>query len=696
MYNRLAHGDQTPSPSRKPRQRQRRPRRWDSYSGGYRQRIDRGLFSFGFEFQPLELPIIRKRFEQSKVRPSQLSNVVGALSRFYLKKQARRLVDKLIAVNEGKGDPAEAAKQRSSVAAALLKIVHTEQGGGEIVARRFVKSSSRRAEGTRALLQLSDDELEKFGAKIISGLCTRPPTPSEELLALVSNHSNEVVFFWETFSLLLGDGTMDGPAAILYLATTETWRFFFPIGDHIIFDFCARIISTHEVLSPKWYCAVKLLCLLLKYSDCSELEYGTELQSLLCAILTSLIHIVTEERRKAVSFMPEYEFVFRDLPVLPILAGCCERIESGSHLEALTSSTPLKPFLELLIRFVFPKYPSPRTLSIEGGLGVYTLISLLKIPSIAKLFRDIELSRVGSFLVDMVLNSWTLEFRSASTFEKDILKPLTVKEDLYITCLCSLPGSTFSVALSGALKEGIVRLDAPTTNPYEPLGLVERLLWLSNAKVMKEQTHRALVDGGGCEFLVQALHYRGVLSSDDRGLWRARGLAMTCLGNIIERMNKEQFSNRVKEDMIASVVAIKEDKEVPLVQKGQAIFLLQRYTLAADRLGLQPFHREDISNMAEEFRNVDPDKAVLPPSAPDGGSESSALPRPGPLPLRRLTLDIQPVSRSCAAEEPRNIDPDDMAASSSPRADAGLPVPHPFEPRPPPTPFIPLDVRAFF
>ncbi|KAG8922973.1 hypothetical protein FRC01_013381 [Tulasnella sp. 417] len=731
------------------------------------------------------------------------------------KRKARRFLDKLLAANKGKGDPIEVAKQRTSAAAALLDIVHVEQRGREIVARRFAKSSSRRTEGTRALLKLSDDELDQFGPKAIIGYCIHRPTLSEQLLSLISNHPNNFSFFQETISTLMNDGT-EGPAAMLYLATTNTWAFFKQIPSHVIFSFCRRITSEEKVLSPNWYCAVQLLCLLLRHvaqtprkSPAAELKMLLRRRqsnqppsppprptdaSVLCPILKSLIHIVTEERRETVRLMPEYEFVLRGLPVLPILAGCCERIERSPELEALTSSTPLKSFLELLINFVFPQYPGPRRLCTEGGLGVYTLISLLKIPSIANLFRDMELSRLASFLVDMVLSPWTLDFQSASEFEKDILRSLTANEELYLTCLGSLPGSTFSIALSGALKEGRARLDSSTANPYEPLGLVERLLSLSNAKVMKEQICHALSNGGACEFLARALHHTGVLSSDDRGLWRAKGLAMTCLGNIIERMNEEQFSSCIKEEMIALVVTIKEDGKVPLVQKGQAIFLLQRYTLAADRFGVRPFHREDTSNTAEEFQNVDLDNATLPrsappegshssvlpplpprrlglvlqrlyssnmaeksqnvhhnkaalsPSAPDAGSESSALLRPWPLPLRCPTLDIQCLSSSNVAErpqdihpdkaalppsappagsdfsalpppkppqprrlgsdlrllsisnvarKPQNVDPDDMSSHCSPCASSGLPVPRPFSPRPPPSPFIPLDVLAF-
>ncbi|KAG8937691.1 hypothetical protein FRC00_002375 [Tulasnella sp. 408] len=478
-------------------------------------------------------------------------------------------------------------------------IAEGESSAGKFVARRFVKSASRKAEGTRALLKLSDDELDKFGYEAINPISTS--MASRKLLTVVLKHSDKSSFFEQAVLPLLRDGT-EGPAAILYLAMAEPRSFFARIKDRTVFDFCSRVISTQEAARPKWYCAVKLLCLLLQSSRRDESRYQTKLQSLLFAILQSFIHLVTEERQTEVHPNSEYQFVFRGLPVLPLLAACCERLEDNQELDDLARSTPLKSFLEFLIRFVFPEDPPPRRLNAEEGLGVYTLISFLKVPSVAKLFVNVELSRFARFLVDMVLKPWALNFAFASTFEKKILMPLYTDTEMYITCLCSLPGSSFSGALSGALKEGMVQLDSPNAYPYAPLGLVERLLSLSNMEIMQEQIHRALVDGGACEFLAHALNHTGGLDAGDRGLWRAKGLAMTCLGNIVERMDKEQFCNRIKKEMIACVVAIKEGGEVPLVQKGQAIFLLQRYTLTVDRLEVQTFHREATESMTKDTR----------------------------------------------------------------------------------------------
>lgn len=332
-----------------------------------------------------------------------------------VKRRARKLLDKLIIATKGEGEPAYAQLQRRNAAADLVKIAEKERSGGKIIARRFIKSALREAEGTQALLKLSDDELDDFGYEAIDPV--RTSMASRKLLTLVLNHLDKSSFFKRVVLPLLRDST-EGPAAILYLATEHTSSFFRHINNQDIFDFCSRVITTQEAAQPKWYSAVKLLCLLLQSSRRDESRYHTKLQSLLFAIFKSFIHLVTEERQTDVHPRSEYRFVFRDLPVLPLLAGCCERLEDNPELDDLTRSAPLKSFLELLIRFVFPEDPPPRRLDTEEGLGVYTLISFLKIPSVAKLFLDVELCRFAKFLMDMVLKPWVLDFAFALTFDE--------------------------------------------------------------------------------------------------------------------------------------------------------------------------------------------------------------------------------------------------------------------------------------
>lgn len=296
-----------------------------------------------------------------------------------------------------------------------MKIVEADRDGREIVARRFVKSASRTAEGTRALLKLSDDELDKFGYQAISATSTT--SASRKLLVVVLKHSNESSFFKKTILPLMEDGTQ-GAAAILYLAIAHARNFFPCIGGNLIFDFCKRVVSTQEILSPQWYCAGELLCIVLTSSDRDKCKDRTLGQFLLSTILKSLIQIGTEERQAVVTHTSKYRFVFRGVPVLPLLATCCKAIEGNAELGELARSTPLKSFLELLIHFVFPRDPGSRSLDTEEGLGVYTLISFVKIPSVANLFLDVELSRFARLLVDMVLHPWALKFDDATPFEK--------------------------------------------------------------------------------------------------------------------------------------------------------------------------------------------------------------------------------------------------------------------------------------
>ncbi|KAG9048547.1 hypothetical protein FS837_012616 [Tulasnella sp. UAMH 9824] len=426
--------------------------------------------------------------EPTNQRRGWFSKLASNINRSLVKRRARKLLGKLVEADKKEDKPTVAKEQRCDAAAGLVQIMEEELDGEEVVVQAFVEQSSKKDEIMQALLKLSDDGLDNFAYEAISPIST--PMAHRKLLALVLEHSTESSFFQGIITPLLGAST-EGTAAILYLAMKEARAFFTQVDHQLVFNFCSKVVLVEEPLSPKWYCGVKLLCMLLKYPDHAEWEE--------------------------------------------------------------------------------------------------------KFPSVLELFSAVDLSKFADLIMDMTLHPWVFEFQEADALEKITLKPFSAKDDLCIVGLCSLPDSTFSGALSRQLKEGVVRLNSSNGNLYEPLGLVERLLWLSNTEAAENKIHLALVDGGACEFLAKALNYTGDLARDDRGLWRAKGLAITCLGNIVEMMNREQFFNCINGGMIHSVVAIKEDAAAPLVQRGQAIFLLQRYTLTADRLGVRAFHREDPS-----------------------------------------------------------------------------------------------------
>lgn len=314
----------------------------------------------------------------------------------------------------------EAKTQRHSAAASLLGIINEERDGREIVARGLVKSMSRQAKVTRSLLKLSDDELERLGPTAIYPDAV-PQTESQQLLAVVLRHGNEASFF-RTISTRLRKGG-EGLAVVLYLATTEPWRFFSQIDSHVIFNFCNTIIRGQKALSAEWYCAVKLLCMLFKYGDRKEWRYQAALPSLLSIILGSFIIIVTKERVTGARNSSQYHFVFRGLPMLPLITGCCEEIGSNLELEAQASPGPLKSFLELLIRFVCQSEFGLRELNAEVGLGVCALTSFFKVPLVMELFVESELSAFASFLVDMILHPCIVG-RGTDIFEQVRKTPL--------------------------------------------------------------------------------------------------------------------------------------------------------------------------------------------------------------------------------------------------------------------------------
>lgn len=128
--------------------------------------------------------------------------------------------------------------------------------------------------------------------------------------------------------------------------------------------------------------------------------------------------------------------------------------------------------------------------------------------------------------------------------------------------------------------------------------LLDPLLWLSNMPQHIVEAHQALVQGGACDFLASliVLPIPPGSSTDNRSLWRVKGEAMTCLGNIVERMDYKELSRYITRELIKTVVAIKESIATPLVQKGQAVFMLQRYTMTADRFRITCYHREEASS----------------------------------------------------------------------------------------------------
>ncbi|KAG9048543.1 hypothetical protein FS837_012612 [Tulasnella sp. UAMH 9824] len=589
----------------------------------------RGLHSSASDFE---------QNENSNPAPGWIRGVAGRVFRSAAKRKARKLLNELTKASCGRRTGLEAARrqERSRAASGLLDIIKSEPDGEDIVARRFIKKASRQKRGIRALLMLNNDELNELGYDALSP--DSKDVASTKLLGTVMKRTNEAQLFRSSISDWLRDDRR-GAAAILYLATTEPGSFCANVDDHILLNFCERVVAPEERISPRWYCGAKLFCIFLMHSRPHSWRYET------FQLLSSVDSILVHETIAELSVEFGRNIVEPSPSLLPLITVCCDTIRNQRWWTALPNQDTMGVLVGQLINFLHSESEGIQSFTTSQSYALWTRLSLLERPPIVNAILDNSLSKLGTILMNAVIKKRFSDIGGTDLFAKNILKPLGSSLDRQcIRGLCRIPGFVLTDALTSALNNGILLLNnLNTANAYEPLGLVERLLWLSNIRPDTDdwerflrdasgavsphsrgggvwvegqawpsstkssadtlaQIHRALVKGDACAFLAKVVSYSGNLDPQDRGLWRAKGLAMTCLGNIIERMDTEQLRDHITQEMIDAVVMIREDEDVPELPKGQAILLLKRYTWAANSRGIRPFYSEDTSNLAEEFK----------------------------------------------------------------------------------------------
>ncbi|KAG8923768.1 hypothetical protein FRC01_012358 [Tulasnella sp. 417] len=551
------------------------------------------------------------------------SRLAHAALRPLSKRRAKKLMVNLVSVNDKDG--LGARLQRRKAARALLDLAEQEDEGTDIVSRRFTKKASRLREGIRALFKLSDEELNyrDDGAPTT----TTEPTVSIRLLELIRKNTKESLLIKTVTAITRGG--IEGAAAVLHFAT-HMEDFFARIDHALILDFGVRVVKTERSSTGKWFSGLTLLVLAIERTPSDSLGH---LAGTLHVALNSAIAGIVEQATSVPTADTKKEPHPRPLPLLSLVARCCAQSEPVLNLLqfALPSPLTLTAFVHLLLNIIQEADVVQYRISMDQGFALTALAFLLQIPSVMLYIPVSELPTIRAFFVDVVLRPRALEIQEGDTpDEEDIRKWLRTKLDLgVINALSRIPEMKFEEALASALKGSLMKFNLLTTNPYEPLEVVERLLWLSNVKHNTEEVHRALVQASSCSFLTRVLTYTGGLSPQDRGIWRARGLAMTCLGNILEKMDWVQLYDHITAEMIASVVKIKLDGDTPMVQRGQAIFLLQRYTLVADS--------------SESSEDGDP-----PPMSP-----THLPPEPVPLTIERCD---SPLSLSSAGTSPSSVD----------------------------------------
>ncbi|KAG8946763.1 hypothetical protein FRC04_011419 [Tulasnella sp. 424] len=495
-------------------------------------------------------------------------------------------------------------RRRRDAADALMRIVSNEVGGEDIVARRFVKTVSRQKDGTNAILSLGVEECDRFDAD--------PDTPgyialqtsgvAARLLNLVVSHSKGSSFFSETIPSILRreDPTKFNPqasAAIPYLATA------FPDHFHLtdpvlVQDFASSLVTIYSYPSLWWLRGIRILDILMnpvlpnapRQQEMKHLLAAKVLGAVTQAFAPPLVSAHRKGPTPRAGNMLKYHPLRCSIPLRAAVSAIWIAGDSASAPESILpdSQDPVR-FAWWLVKICTNRFDT------DVGLALKALVLMRDIPEVKGWLSTANFKDLAARCVQLVLYQFPREMtasRKSADFEMQELKP---DEDAF-DILCYLEEPIFAQALESKLKPPLAasKLDSLDNDPSDSLRLLEPLLWLSNIPSDIKVAHRALVQSGACNFLAKIIPYPVSLTWkwEERDIWRAKGQAMTCLGNIIERMDESQLHEHVTKRMIDDVVAIKTNEEAPEAQRDQATFTLQRYQIVAGRCGIEPYYRE--------------------------------------------------------------------------------------------------------
>ncbi|KAG9017470.1 hypothetical protein FRB90_001187 [Tulasnella sp. 427] len=479
----------------------------------------------------------------------------------------------------------EELNRRHDAAERLLEIARRNVDGEDIVARRFIKKPAKQLRGVSALFKLSDLECLYQGQEAV--FKDKSQAVSSRLLKLVVSHSKDSSFFRSTLPAVLRSGT-DGLPAMIFLARSMP-DLFTRTDPNVLSSYLQRVTEAVPPWSDQWLRGVLLTNLWVL----SQISHGEHYEGILRARITTTEFVMHKVLRACLppcidpaigSFPRGWMMAFQ-----VIISACILATKEDILNSILPPRMTLQSFVELCVKLVVSaRIPEPTPHQIAGcGLGLKALATLRSAPDFPRLIPANDSIQFEDICMTVVLDRtlWMREIIGAQDLARwNKLRP---EEDAF-DVLCKLQKPAFQRALASALQ----RRETDTIAADQ---LLDPLLWLSNMPEHIVVAHEALVQGGSCDFLANIIHrpLPQATPIENRFIWRAKGLAMTCLGNIIERMAHKELKNHIKRETIEAVVAIKGSCETPLVQRGQAIFMLQRYTIAADRTGVECHHREE-------------------------------------------------------------------------------------------------------
>ncbi|KIO18563.1 hypothetical protein M407DRAFT_246448 [Tulasnella calospora MUT 4182] len=216
---------------------------------------------------------------------------------------------------------------------------------------------------------------------------------------------------------------------------------------------------------------------------------------------------------------------------------------------------------------------------------------MLSFPSVlSRVDQQASHEMVGDFAdacMQVMLRSTGWQFRVQDGTDVEGFPKLRPDEDAF-DVLRRLPSPTFGNALRRVIDSAREEIKS------DKLAAVSRLLgsliWLSLRSSNFPEAHHALVGSGACDLLLEVMKWTVPPESDHqyRDICRAKGEALTCLGNICECMDAGELEVLGSKDMIDCVLLIRDSKTMPMVQVGQAAFTVQRYLAACARCGVRP------------------------------------------------------------------------------------------------------------
>ncbi|KAG9041787.1 hypothetical protein FS837_011739 [Tulasnella sp. UAMH 9824] len=461
-------------------------------------------------------------------------------------------------------------RRRRTLAEQILSTSSKGEKWAALVAQRFNKTTTRQIAGLRAILKLrTEEELYNGSSCADTEIKFDCSGGSYELLRLVFVVFQPESFFKDTVSPVLRDWPTDKPWVIIWLAKAVP-NFMRHVDLDLMSRYGRQVLRNATRWTNDWLNALWLILALFMGRVASTEDRISTLFVAKLILHVGMEAFGSQSSDAAADYSESYVESQRKV-LYSILSTCLNCGGEESLHSILPSAIILEPFIEACVD----------ALCANGPLSCSALRSLALLKNMSTgmeiLLPQQKLTALASCCMNIVLGGGFWDMSAMSE------EPIS------------------SAALATALDSCPVSLDPSSQAHFKLFDILEPLLWLSNMPTSIPEAHRALVMGGACEFLAKIIldSLQETWLWQDRAIWRIKGEAITCLGNIIEKMDQTELRSRLNEDAIKAIAVIRDNTEAPLVQRDQATFTLRRYKAAAGRCDVEPLFKEALGQEAE-------------------------------------------------------------------------------------------------